>query len=237
MSIIKAEGIVIKGFRYGESSKIVTIFSRDLGKFTALVKSTRSFKSRNSGVFDNLNHISVIFNRKESSDLQFINKGECINPFSQIKTDLEKLSGAFRILELVNHATHDYDTNEELFDLVNNCLTSLNKCERNTGNYLLYFQANLIKLMGIKPDLVEDTSLPGTRKEETFNTANALKLSSKEFPVVNSLFDKGLEFIGNIVLQTGELEKLGNMFDNYLSNHLEKGGFLKTKSVMYELKN
>lgn len=237
MSIVKAEGIVIKGFKYGESSKIITIFSRDFGKFTALVKSTRSVKSKTSGVFDNLNHISVIFNKKDSGDLQFINKGECINSFSKIKTDLDKLSGAFRMLELVNHATHDYDTNEELFDLVSNCLSALNECERNSGNYLLYFQANLTRLMGIKPDLVEDTPLPGAERKETFNPANALKLSRKEYPIVNSLFDKGLDFTGNMVLHGGELEKIGNMFDHYLSNHLEKFGFLKTKSVMYDLKN
>lgn len=237
MSIIKAEGIIIKGFRYGESSKIITIFSRDIGKFSALVKSTRSVKSRNTGVFDNLNHISVIFNKKESGDLQFISKGECVNSFSKIKTDLEKLSGAFRMLELVNHATHDYDTNPELFDLVSNCLTAMNKCERNPGNFLLYFQANLTRLMGIKPELVEDIPLPGAARKETFNPANALKLSRKEYPIVSSLFDKGLDFTGNMILHRGELEKIGNMFDSYLSNHLEKFGFLKTKSVMHDLKN
>jgi hypothetical protein len=90
--------------------------------------------------------------------------------------------------------------------------------------------------MGIMPNLVEDTSLPGNSRE-TFNPANALKLSRKEYPIVNSLFEKGLDFSGKIIMESRELERIENMFDYYLSNHLEKFGFLKTKNIIHELKN
>lgn len=235
--IVKAEAIVTKGFKYGEASKIVTLYTREFGKFNALVKSTRSVKSRSSGVFDNINQVSIIFNRKDTRDLQFISKGECLNSFSKIKTDLDKLSGAFRILELINHATHDYDTNEDIYELLNHCLLALNECERNKGNYLLYFQANLTKFMGIKPELMEEIPPSGQQNTETFNSTNALKLSRKEYPIVNSLFDKGIDFTGNMILEAGEIEKISNKFDYYLSNHLEKFGYLKTKNIMHELKN
>ena len=237
MSIVKSEAIVTKGFRYGEASKIITLYTRDFGKFNALVKSARSVKSRSSGVFDNINHVSIIFNKKDTSDLQFISKGECINSFSKIKSDLDKLSSAFRIIELVNHATHDYDNNEDIFDLLSTCLFRLNECERNKGNYLLYFQANLTKHMGIKPELVDDNPLPGRGAAETFNSLNALKLSRKEYPIVNSLFERDLDFTGNMVLDDRDAERIGNKFDHYLSSHLEKFGYLKTKNILHELKS
>lgn len=240
MSVVKTDAFVIKGFRYGETSKIITLYSREYGKFNALVKSTRSVKSKTSGVFDNLNYISVIFNKKENRDLQFISKGECVNSFSKIKSDLDKLNVSYRILELIHNSTHDYDTNEDLFDLLNICLTKVNTCERNSGNFLLFFQANLTKLMGIKPDLVSDNPIiNGNRlnsKTETFNPSNALKLNRKDYSIVNSLFERDADFNGNVVMGEEEVERLGNIFDIYLSRHLEKFGYLKTKKIFYELK-
>ena len=240
MSVVKTDAFVIKGFRYGETSKIITLYSREYGKFNALVKSTRSVKSKTSGVFDNLNHISVVFNRKENRDLQFISKGECLNSFSKIKSDLDKLNVSYRILELIYNSTHDYDTNEELFDLLNICLTKVNGCERNTGNFLLYFQANLTKLMGIKPELVQDNLKINDNfhepVSETFNPGNALKLNRKQYSIVNSLFEKDADFNEKVALDDDEIERLENIFDNYLSRHLEKFGYLKTKKIFYELK-
>ncbi len=241
MSVVKTEAFVIKGFRYGETSKIITLYSRDYGKFNALIKSTRSIKSKTSGVFDNLNYISLVFNRKENRDLQFVSKGECINSFSKTKSDLDKLNVSYRILELIYNSTHDYDTNEELFDLLNICLSKVNACEKNSGNFLLFFQANLTKLMGIKPDLVSDNPIINGKvlngKTETFNPSNALKLNRKQYSIVNSLFERDADFNGNVVMGEEEVERLENIFDIYLSRHLEKFGYLKTKKIFYELKN
>ena len=100
MSSLKTEAIILKGFKYGDSSKIITLFSQDIGKFSAIVKGVRNSKSKNSGVFENMNLVNVLFNKKDNRDLQFISNAECISSFPKVKENFEKLMVAYKLLEL-----------------------------------------------------------------------------------------------------------------------------------------
>lgn len=232
MSIIKTEALIIKGFRYGDSSKIITVFSREYGKFNAIVKSTRSIRSKTSGVFDNLNRISIFFNRKENRDLQFFSKGDCIDAFQSIKIDLEKLSAAYRIAEMINYSTHDYDSNEDLYELAVECLSNLDSDWCNSLAHLVYFQANLTKTLGIKPDLVEINQINASAKIETFNSVNALKLNGKECETINGFFEGKTDFTG---MEEVNFHQISEKFDGYLSGHMDKSINLKIKSILHEL--
>lgn len=232
MSIVKSDALIIKGFRYGDSSKIITVFSREYGKFNALVKSTRNLKSRTSGVFDNLNRISVFFNRKENRDLQFFSKGDCINSYPGIKNSLDRLSTAYRIAELINYCTHDYDTNDELYELIVECMATLEQANGDCKANLVYFQANLTKTLGIKPDLVDINLIDNVRKNETFKSANALKLSTIECQTVNDFWERRMDISG---VSGINFEQISDKFDGYLSGHLDMGRNLKTKNIFHEL--
>ncbi len=52
MSIVKTEAFVLRSFRYGETSKIVTLFTRDFGKMNAIVKGARNYKSKICGTLE-----------------------------------------------------------------------------------------------------------------------------------------------------------------------------------------
>ena len=49
MPIVKSEAFVLKSFRYGETSKIVILFTKNFGKINAIVKGARNFRSRVCG--------------------------------------------------------------------------------------------------------------------------------------------------------------------------------------------
>ena len=76
MNNLKTDAFILSGFKYGDTSKIVTLFSEEAGKFSAIVKGVRNNKSKLGGVFENMNHVNVIFSKKENRDLQFISKAE-----------------------------------------------------------------------------------------------------------------------------------------------------------------
>jgi DNA repair protein RecO (recombination protein O) len=102
MSLIRTEGIILKTFKYSDSSKIVTIFSKNTGKFNALVKGTRNFKSKTTGIYDLINKIDVHFNKKETRDLQVISKAEILDSYGVLKSDFDCLGIAYRIIEIIN---------------------------------------------------------------------------------------------------------------------------------------
>ena len=46
MGIVETEGIVTKEVKYGETSRIITIITKDFGKISAIANNVRTGKSR-----------------------------------------------------------------------------------------------------------------------------------------------------------------------------------------------
>ncbi|NUO83012.1 recombination protein O N-terminal domain-containing protein, partial [candidate division KSB1 bacterium] len=46
MSIVKAEGLIVRTMKMGETSKLVTLFTRELGFLKVIAKGSRASKSR-----------------------------------------------------------------------------------------------------------------------------------------------------------------------------------------------
>jgi len=85
MNFKENEAIVIKGMKYNETSKIISLFTEEFGKVNFIAKGVRNSKSNQCGVFEEMNHIRIIFNNKTNRSLQVINKSENINTFIKIK--------------------------------------------------------------------------------------------------------------------------------------------------------
>ena len=130
MNSLKTDAFILSGFKYGDTSKIVTLFSEEAGKFSAIVKGVRNNKSKLSGVFENMNHVNVIFTKKENRDLQFIPKAECISSFSAIKDNFDKLMVAYKLLELTSKMMYEYDVSKEVYHLLKEAFYCL--VENNT---------------------------------------------------------------------------------------------------------
>jgi len=238
MSLTKTEAFVIKGFRYGDTSKIVTLFTKDCGKFNAIVKGARSFKSRFGGLFENMNYIMIFLNKKDNRDLQIISKAEFINPFSNIKSELEKINTAYRILELVNKSTLDYYVNEKIFHLLKHSFEALNESKRNFSYITLYFQIYLVKLLGIGTLSDENQSKfidKKYSKNETFNSDFAFKINEKQYSVLLEINSTEINELSDLNFDNDVIENLQSNFDYYLSMNLQNFGYLKTKKIINDI--
>ncbi|MBK8550925.1 MAG: DNA repair protein RecO [Ignavibacteria bacterium] len=115
MSIVKTEAFVLKSFRYGETSKIVTLFTKDFGKMNAIVKGARNFKSKLCGTLESMNHINAVIYLKDNRDLQLISSAEYKKSYSNIIADFDKLEVAYQIIEIMNKSLIEHYSNKLLF--------------------------------------------------------------------------------------------------------------------------
>lgn len=113
--IIKTQAIVLGKMNYSDSSLIVTLYTEHNGKISAIVKGARSPKSKLALIVDTLNHIEVIFYRKESRELQIVSSADLISHYPNIKSDLESTKYAFAVLELLRNLTIENESNNRLF--------------------------------------------------------------------------------------------------------------------------
>lgn len=101
MEIKEVEGFVINEKNYGETSKILTIFTEELGTISLLSKGCKKIKSDLKAVSQKFTYAKFQINYKKDK-LSILINGDIINPLFNIKTNIEKISYLNYICELVS---------------------------------------------------------------------------------------------------------------------------------------
>lgn len=116
MSQLKiVEAFVLSKINYGDTSKILHIFSREYGKFSIIAKGSRSKNSLYGRVLDPLNKISISVYKKDTREMQIVSGADLINHYDNIKSDFERSAYAMAVLELIKELLPDEEINDVLY--------------------------------------------------------------------------------------------------------------------------
>lgn len=151
--IIRTEAVVLRRMDYGETSQIVTVFTREKGKIAVLAKGARLPKSRFGSSLQPMSYSQVVFYYKPTRQLQTLSESSHVYAFHGIGRQLEKLALGQRIMELVAALLQDEEQNPMVFNLLVQTLDALNQAEERVGNVLFYFQLRLASLLGFDPHI------------------------------------------------------------------------------------
>jgi DNA repair protein RecO (recombination protein O) len=113
--ILKTEAIVLRKLNYGDTSTIASLFTKDYGKLSVMVKGGRNPKSKSANLIDPLNHIHIVIYRKDTREVQLLSSADMISHYPKIKQDLEKLKYSYAVLELINELIPEFEVNLRLF--------------------------------------------------------------------------------------------------------------------------
>jgi DNA repair protein RecO len=150
-TIIKTEAVVLRAMKYRESSKIVTLYTRDHGKISTIVKGARQVKSKYGSSLEPMSYVSVVFYDKVGRDLQLLTQSDVISTFRHLYEDLEKMSAGMTMIELLNIIAHEQEENIPLFTLLVDSLKTLNVAEKNSNNIVYAFEIHLAEILGFHP--------------------------------------------------------------------------------------
>lgn len=148
--IIDVEGIVLNSRSYGDSSKILDIFTPNYGIIGVIAKGCKSMKSSLRSFTDKLTYANfVIYYKKDK--LSILSEANSIDNFSKIKNDIERISSANFILDLVNQV-YKQNPSDELYDLLISCLKKINE-SFNPLVIINILELKLLDYLGIMPNL------------------------------------------------------------------------------------
>lgn len=222
MAIVTDEAIILRSVKFGDTSKILTLYSKNNGKINCIVKGARNIKSKVLGVIEPFNHITIVFYNKQNRDLQMLSKAETIKNFSLIKTDLDKLTICYRILEMMNKAVYDKEHSQELFEMLIKIFSYINENSTENFNPYLYFQIHLCEVLGISP--IDKVASDG----DTFK-AREMLLNKIQFELIKHLLENDIEKVNIKDAPSETILNLMSIYDKYLADHTEN--FIKLKSV------
>lgn len=151
MSTEKTDALVIRLADFSESSRVVTIFTREHGKVAALAKGAKRLRGPFEAALDLLSECRVVFIRKSSGGLDLLTEAQLIKRFVPAGKDLNTLYGGYYIAELLDGLTEPHDPHTELYDAAIASLASLS----NPGDAriaIAQFELTLLREIGRLPD-------------------------------------------------------------------------------------
>ena len=146
----QAQAIAIKQARFGETDKIITLFTAESGKLRAIAKGACRPGSKLGGNVEPPNYSLVMLARGRNLDI--ITQVQTLEGFRELKGDLWRVSCALYALELVDAFTFSGSPNPPLFDLLLDTLKRLCRSEQ-AETALRYFELQLLHHSGYRPQL------------------------------------------------------------------------------------
>ena len=150
-SIIRTEAVVLRSLDYGETSQIVTLFTREKGKLGVMAKGARRPKSSFGATLQPMAYTQVVFYYKPTRTLQTLSESSHVESFHRLRRDLTSITMGLRIVELVDALMEEEDPQPEAFALLVRVLRRLNAREARATNLWPYAQLRLAQILGVAP--------------------------------------------------------------------------------------
>lgn len=152
MAAVRTPALVLRGVDVFETSRVLTLFSRDLGKVSALAKGARRLKSPFGSGLDLLSVCDIVLLHKASEALDLLTEAVLIERFDPLRRDLAALYAGFYIAELLHDLTDHHDPHPRLFDAAVVTLRHLGDSALRSRR-VLRFELACLREFGLMPAL------------------------------------------------------------------------------------
>ena len=150
MSLEKSEAIVLRVVPWSETSMVVTLFTRDFGKISAIARGARRLRSPFESALDLLAKSQVVFIKKSSDALDLLTEAKLIRRFRSGQVALLPLYCGYYVAELLLGLTEDNESADELYDVSDRTLIDLDS-GKSAAEVVLRFEMQVLKLLGHLP--------------------------------------------------------------------------------------
>ncbi|MDB4974137.1 MAG: recombination and repair protein RecO [Myxococcaceae bacterium] len=148
------DALLLRATDYRDADRIVTLFTRDAGKLSAVARGARGSKRRFAGSLEPYAVIRVELDERRA-DLLGLKRAEMTRVFPNILSELLRMDVAAGALALVREAHPVRVPDEALFVAAVQYLTVVDHEGDPQRSLLLAFALRVLSLMGIAPRLEE----------------------------------------------------------------------------------
>jgi len=235
--LYKTEGIVLKSMEYEDADKIVTIYTKNYGKITAIAKGVRKIKSKFGSSLEILTH--SIFLIYKGRNIDIVSQAEILESFFSTSKNVIKFAFAANCVEIVNRLTEEREINIDLFNLLREVLHGLRRA--NDPKLLtLSFKWQTISMLGYRPSLnhcCRCNKIVEDQKEMHFNIKEggllcnnciaedkdeSIKISLYFVKLLRKILITHLSTISKATIPDNKMKELEKITNIYIGYHSEK---------------
>ncbi len=245
--LLKSEAIILDSIRWKETSKIVSLFSREWGIIKVIARGIYRNKSTFAGKLESLNRVEVVINSRSSRSLQILTEADVIDSFNNIRPDLQRLPYALAILELIRQTIRESHLDSIFYDFIIVLLDAI-KTAKSPAIIFIYFLLKLVSFLGFKPNLgqcqVCENQPPSEivyfslEKGSIFcrdcaeGATMLRKIKSEDLDVLRKLQKHPHRQIGEFEVKDIPAQYFINLLVDYLNFHTETNTTVKSLSML-----
>jgi DNA repair protein RecO (recombination protein O) len=247
--IVRTEAVVLRGINYGETSQIVTLFTRQMGKLAVMAKGARRTKSRFGSSLQPMSYIQVVFYYKGTRSVQTLSESSHVRPFHGITRSLESLSYGLQMVELVYALLQEEERNPIVFNLLIEVLERLNRTSTRLENLFHFYQLRLAAVLGFAPNIerteVEQISTRGgvialdtgsILASDPGDAAGICRASRQALRAFAIIARADLETVMGLRIDERTLAEVSRLVEAFLRYHVEESYPTRTARIIGQMR-
>ncbi len=149
----RVDAVVLRHSDYGEADRLLTLYTRQLGKTRVIAKGARKIASRKAGHIEPFTYARLQL--AKGRDMLILTQAETVEAYQPLREDLILTSQASYVLELLDRFTYQDETeNAALFRLLTDTLARL-AAKADPWLVIRYYEIRLLDHLGFRPQLFE----------------------------------------------------------------------------------
>lgn len=232
-AIIRTDAVVLRTLDYGETSRIVTLFTRERGRMGVMARGARTMRSRFGSTLEPMAHVQAVIHVKPSRELQTLSEASHLRIRPRLARSVERLEPAVRALELVDALMPSDQALPPVLDLLVEALDALDGPVERPGNAWPWFALHLASLLGIAPRVDRDAleRLAGEGAWLRLDTgavsddrggAEAVRAGRSALRAFGICARADLDTVLRMRLEAPVRHELDHLVDTYLRYHVEE---------------
>ncbi|WP_022834335.1 DNA repair protein RecO [Salisaeta longa] len=247
-SIVRTDALVLRRLAYGETSAIVTLFTRERGKVAVMARGARRPKSPYGASLQPMAHAEVVFYHKPTRTLQTLSESSLVEPLHRISDALEPITLGLQVMELLDQLLEDEDPQPPVLNIAIDILRALHRGGPRLANVWPFAQLRLSGAMGVAPAVTRAsiTAITDDRGWLSLANGNVYPLdgrpragtkASREALRAFAVFARAaLADVLRMRLAPDVRAEVGQLIDDYLRYHFEDAYRLKSRAVIQQLR-
>lgn len=151
--MIKTQGIILKEADFNEKDRLLTVYTKELGKVRISAKGVKKLESKLRYSIEPISLVQLIL--VEGRNSLILKDAVLIDQFLEIKKDLEKIKIAKELANLIDEAIIGEEKDEQIWKLILSVYKAIN-VGSPTSNIKADFQKKLISLLGYDPEKMKN---------------------------------------------------------------------------------
>lgn len=148
--VYRTEAIVIRRSEIGEADRLLTLYTPHRGKLRVIAKGVRKPTSHLAGHVEPFARTMMLLAKGQNLDV--VTQSETVAAYRRLREDLDRVSHAYYMAELLDRLTPDHNENYPAYRLLVEGMEQLD-AGADPGILVRWYEMSLLDIMGYRPEL------------------------------------------------------------------------------------